>query len=130
MAVRLPVGASGDIKSPPTGSFSPSPPSDVSTAAIEHLSSPITFHEPHSNGTHSLAPSNGLSNCSSQISSHLGVEHSEATGSYKKRTEAEPSNGTEWVEQDEPGVYITLMSLPGGVKDLKRVRFRYVINQN
>ncbi|CAM6104930.1 unnamed protein product [Calypogeia fissa] len=30
---------------------------------------------------------------------------------------------TEWVEQDEPGVYITLTALPGGGKDLKRVRF-------
>eukprot|EP00252_Welwitschia_mirabilis_P008654 TRINITY_DN20650_c0_g1_i1.p1 TRINITY_DN20650_c0_g1~~TRINITY_DN20650_c0_g1_i1.p1 ORF type:complete len:1115 (+),score=250.60 TRINITY_DN20650_c0_g1_i1:356-3700(+) len=29
----------------------------------------------------------------------------------------------EWVEQDEPGVYITLSQLPGGEKDLKRVRF-------
>lgn len=32
---------------------------------------------------------------------------------------------TEWVEQDEPGVYITLTALPGGGKDLKRVRFRW-----
>jgi hypothetical protein len=32
---------------------------------------------------------------------------------------------TEWVEQDEPGVYITLVALQGGGKDLKRVRFRY-----
>lgn len=31
----------------------------------------------------------------------------------------------EWVEQDEPGVYITLTALPGGGKDLKRVRFRF-----
>lgn len=31
---------------------------------------------------------------------------------------------SEWVEQDEPGVYITLTALPGGGKDLKRVRFR------
>ncbi|BBM99881.1 hypothetical protein MPTK1_1g24610 [Marchantia polymorpha subsp. ruderalis] len=30
---------------------------------------------------------------------------------------------SEWVEQDEPGVYITLTALPGGGKDLKRVRF-------
>ncbi|CAM6076815.1 unnamed protein product [Sphagnum tenellum] len=30
---------------------------------------------------------------------------------------------TEWVEQDEPGVYITLTTLPGGGRDLKRVRF-------
>ena len=32
---------------------------------------------------------------------------------------------TEWVVQDEPGVYITLSSLPGGCNELKRVRFRY-----
>ncbi len=42
-----------------------------------------------------------------------------------------PKNGrepeTEWVEQDEPGVYITLTSLPGGGRVLKRVRFRYLI---
>lgn len=30
---------------------------------------------------------------------------------------------TEWVVQDEPGVYITLSSLPGGHNELKRVRF-------
>lgn len=30
---------------------------------------------------------------------------------------------TEWVKQDEPGVYITFTSLPGGGKDLRRVRF-------
>lgn len=30
----------------------------------------------------------------------------------------------EWVEQYEPGVYITFTILPGGQKGLKRVRFR------
>ncbi|KAF3784658.1 Ultraviolet-B receptor [Nymphaea thermarum] len=30
---------------------------------------------------------------------------------------------SEWVEQDEPGVYITFMALPNGQKELKRVRF-------
>ncbi|XP_021722925.1 uncharacterized protein LOC110690409 [Chenopodium quinoa] len=30
---------------------------------------------------------------------------------------------TEWVVQDEPGVYITLCSLPGGTNELKRLRF-------
>lgn len=37
---------------------------------------------------------------------------------------------TEWVEQDEPGVYITIRALPGGTRELRRVRFRYkeVIN--
>ncbi|XP_071741952.1 protein Brevis radix-like 2 [Rutidosis leptorrhynchoides] len=31
--------------------------------------------------------------------------------------------GTEWVEQDEPGVYITIRALPGGNRELRRVRF-------
>ncbi len=31
---------------------------------------------------------------------------------------------TEWVEQDDPGVYITLTTLSDGGRDLKRVRFR------
>lgn len=33
---------------------------------------------------------------------------------------------TEWVEQDEPGVYITIRALPGGIRELRRVRFRSV----
>lgn len=31
---------------------------------------------------------------------------------------------TEWVEEDEPGVYITLRALPNGRRELRRVRFR------
>lgn len=34
---------------------------------------------------------------------------------------------TEWVEQDQPGVYITIRALPGGKRELRRVRFRYII---
>uniref|UniRef100_A0A7C8Z8U0 BRX domain-containing protein n=1 Tax=Opuntia streptacantha TaxID=393608 RepID=A0A7C8Z8U0_OPUST len=30
---------------------------------------------------------------------------------------------TEWVEQDEPGVYITIRALPSGTRELRRVRF-------
>ncbi|KAM7513563.1 hypothetical protein LguiA_003146 [Lonicera macranthoides] len=30
---------------------------------------------------------------------------------------------TEWVEQDEPGVYITIKALPTGARELRRVRF-------
>ncbi|PWZ12808.1 Protein Brevis radix-like 1 [Zea mays] len=29
----------------------------------------------------------------------------------------------EWVEEDEPGVYITIRALPGGTRELRRVRF-------
>lgn len=31
---------------------------------------------------------------------------------------------SEWVEEDEPGVYITIKALANGTKELKRVRFR------
>lgn len=31
---------------------------------------------------------------------------------------------TEWVEQDEPGVYITIRQLADGTRELRRVRFR------
>ncbi|KAK4375366.1 hypothetical protein RND71_006043 [Anisodus tanguticus] len=30
---------------------------------------------------------------------------------------------TEWVEEDDPGVYITIRALPGGTRELRRVRF-------
>ncbi|KAK6154552.1 hypothetical protein DH2020_008800 [Rehmannia glutinosa] len=30
---------------------------------------------------------------------------------------------SEWVEQDEPGVYITIRALPNGARELRRVRF-------
>ncbi|KAK5818989.1 hypothetical protein PVK06_023945 [Gossypium arboreum] len=30
---------------------------------------------------------------------------------------------TEWVEQDEPGVYLTIRAVPGGSRELRRVRF-------
>nr|XP_043637154.1 protein Brevis radix-like 2 [Erigeron canadensis] len=29
----------------------------------------------------------------------------------------------EWIEQDEPGVYVTIRILPGGTRELRRVRF-------
>ena len=46
---------------------------------------------------------------------------------YKPRgTISLPSNQVqaEWIEQYEPGVYITLTTLRDGTRDLKRVRFR------
>ena len=46
----------------------------------------------------------------------------------RSRSSALPSNDdqveAEWIEQYEPGVYITLMALRDGTRDLKRVRFR------
>ncbi|RLM73899.1 hypothetical protein C2845_PM15G26980 [Panicum miliaceum] len=41
-----------------------------------------------------------------------------SSGSSNNQVEAE------WIEQYEPGVYLTLVSLLDGTKELKRVRFR------
>ncbi|KAF8369644.1 hypothetical protein HHK36_032330 [Tetracentron sinense] len=123
MAERLPVGAARNIKSPSFSSFSSNPASgDVSTAAIDQLSGPMTCHEPDSNGSNSLVLSNGSSITSTRNSSHNKLGQSEVITRNGSRTEGGP-NHNECVEQDEPGVYITFTSLPGGVKDLKRVRF-------
>lgn len=47
----------------------------------------------------------------------------------RARNSALVANGNqveaEWIEQYEPGVYITLVALRDGTRDLKRVRFRY-----
>ena len=51
-----------------------------------------------------------------------------ATKSGGRTKEGESRNENEQVEQYVPGVYITLTLLPGGAKDLKRVRFRFVMH--
>jgi hypothetical protein len=55
------------------------------------------------------------------------IEPSRATTS--SRDEPSISNASEmeseWVEQDEPGVYITIRQLADGTRELRRVRFRY-----
>lgn len=45
---------------------------------------------------------------------------------YKSRSPISTSNqvDAEWIEQYEPGVYITLVAHRDGTRDLKRVRFR------
>ena len=40
----------------------------------------------------------------------------------------EENEPKEWVAQVEPGVLITFVSLPRGGNDLKRIRFRYVLD--
>ncbi|KAI5078096.1 hypothetical protein GOP47_0007920 [Adiantum capillus-veneris] len=52
---------------------------------------------------------------------HHRSENATRGSSHPPESDYEP--GVEWVEQDEAGVYITLVSLPGGGRDLKRVRF-------
>ncbi|KAL5799288.1 hypothetical protein ACOSQ3_032350 [Xanthoceras sorbifolium] len=124
IAERLPLGAAKSGNSPSFCHSSPTAPWDVSSAAVDQLSSPMSYHEAVSNGSNNLMISNGSDISYNYTSSQTEVSHFEASTRNKNRaTKPEPTNGDEWVEQDETGVYITLVALPGGVKDLKRVRF-------
>ncbi|KAJ6811289.1 uncharacterized protein M6B38_155615 [Iris pallida] len=117
VAERLPVGAARNSSKllPSFASFtSTSASSDISAAVMEQMNNLISSHEPDTNG----------SNGPSSVNHHrTKVGHVEVARNGSKVIETEPNHESEWVEQDEPGVYITLTSLPGGVKELKRVRF-------
>jgi len=127
MAERLPGGAARNSgKLPSLASLSTSSASsDFSVSAIDQMSNLITSHEPDSNGGPNGVIANGPSS-NGHHRNRLGGGHSEVARNGSKPPDADPNQESEWVEQDEPGVYITLTSLPGGAKDLKRVRFRYV----
>nr|KYP73300.1 putative E3 ubiquitin-protein ligase HERC2 [Cajanus cajan] len=125
MAERLPVGAARNVKSPSLASFGSNPSSnDVSYASIDRLNIQATSPEADLTGSNNQLLSNGSSTVSSRSTGHNKQSQSDSINRNGSRTkDSESRNESERVEQDEPGVYITLTSLPGGVIDLKRVRF-------
>ncbi|KAK8581130.1 hypothetical protein V6N12_071371 [Hibiscus sabdariffa] len=70
-----------------------------------------------------------ISGVKTETSSINGSVRSSSSREADRSGELSISNAsdmeTEWVEQDEPGVYITIRALPGGTRELRRVRFRY-----
>jgi hypothetical protein len=56
------------------------------------------------------------------------IDASRTTTSSRDEPSISVSNASdveaEWVEQDEPGVYITIRQLADGTRELRRVRFR------
>ncbi|BAT88758.1 hypothetical protein VIGAN_05236000 [Vigna angularis var. angularis] len=135
MAERLPVGVSRTVRSPPSlASFGPIPGfNDLNNASFDRLNIQATSPESDSTGSNNQLLSNGSSTIINRSAGHIKHSQSDATSTGHNKhgqLDAGSRNGsktkdneTEWVEQDEPGVYITLTSLPGGVIDLKRVRF-------
>ncbi|KAG2333603.1 hypothetical protein Bca52824_004783 [Brassica carinata] len=73
----------------------------------------------------------GLQNSTPKLSSMAKTETSSMDSSSRDADRSEEmsvSNASdvdqnEWVEQDEPGVYITIKVLPNGKRELRRVRF-------
>ena len=125
MAERLPVGSVRTIKSPSLNSFG---------SSLDYVSpSSNTLNRPNSRETDADVPStvpvfsNGTSTPVFDGASYRQQADHAAESINRNSTRAkenEPRNENEWVEEDEPGVYITLTALAGGARDLKRVRFR------
>lgn len=127
MAERLPVGAARSTKSPPFTSLGTIPVSgDITNVSLDKLNGQALGQESDSNESNTQVVQNGSVNGDNRNSSHNRPHQEAATRNGGRTREVDSRNENEWVEQDEPGVYITLTSLPGGSKDLKRVRFRYV----
>ncbi|KAI6669611.1 hypothetical protein NL676_004496 [Syzygium grande] len=125
MAERLPVGTARNVRSP-SSTLLVSPPAsdDTCHSSMDRLNGHITSQEPDLNISNTSILPNGSSTTSNHSSSHSRQVTSEAVCRNGIRgKESESRSDSDWVEQDEPGVYITFTSLPGGAKDLKRVRF-------
>ncbi|KAL2894301.1 PH RCC1 and FYVE domains-containing protein 1 [Bienertia sinuspersici] len=124
MAERLPVGVARTSKSPSLPTFAPAPAfADFTNSSIDHCNEQIPSLMADSNALNGLVLSNGSATPNSHSSVQSRLVSSETTRNGNRTGESEPRPENEWVEQDEPGVYITFVSLPGGIKDLKRVRF-------
>ncbi|XP_047317811.1 PH, RCC1 and FYVE domains-containing protein 1 [Impatiens glandulifera] len=144
VAERLPVGAARNTKSSSftsLGSINPSSNDMIPNPSLEKPNGQASSEDLDSNNTPLLLLNGSNSSITSSVTTTTNTTNSsrtpghsrqlvqaETTKSASKTKESDSrsennSNTNEWVEQDEPGVYITLTSLPGGAKDLKRVRF-------
>ncbi|XP_062230500.1 PH, RCC1 and FYVE domains-containing protein 1-like isoform X2 [Phragmites australis] len=99
--------------------------SDCSTHSLR-ITSP---HESEVPNRRARSSSDEMLTASSRVDDNVSIDArslQNGEDGYKPRgTISLPSNQvqTEWIEQYEPGVYITLSTLRDGTRDLKRVRF-------
>ncbi|CAN8321856.1 unnamed protein product [Cochlearia groenlandica] len=83
---------------------------------------PIQTPKHHGSATPKLSSISGTKTETSSIDGSArssSVDRSEEEVSVSNASDME----SEWVEQDEPGVYITIRALPNGNRELRRVRF-------
>ncbi|XP_035816926.1 protein Brevis radix-like 1 [Zea mays] len=109
-----------------------------SSDSLEHHSNRYCTGLLHQHG-HQCCDSMGLAS-TPKLSSISGAKTETSSMDASMRTSSSPeevdrsgeltvsiSNASdqerEWVEEDEPGVYITIRALPGGTRELRRVRF-------
>ncbi|KAF5747997.1 putative Ran GTPase binding protein [Tripterygium wilfordii] len=109
------TNSSTETQGHPLGAATPSPPPQVKLSEDRQLdslsSSPIVF-------SNTLKSVYGRELFKENVKT---VENSPAP--RKESRQGAKASDPEWVEQYEPGVYITFTMLPSGRKELKRVRF-------
>ncbi|KAJ1289865.1 hypothetical protein BS78_02G197800 [Paspalum vaginatum] len=110
-----------------------------SSDSLEHHSNRYCNGHHHPHHGHQCCDSMGLAS-TPKLSSISGAKTETSSMDASMRTSSSPeevdrsgelsvsiSNASdqerEWVEEDEPGVYITIRALPGGIRELRRVRF-------
>ncbi|KAI8014937.1 Tubulin-folding cofactor B [Camellia lanceoleosa] len=103
--------------SPQDGGIAISP----AKASVENLTLKAQLQEVELEAVNEVIKSLTAGNRSSGQSRQGLSETTTRNGGRTKEGDSRDDN--EWVVQDKPGVYITRTSLPGGVKDLTRVRF-------
>lgn len=70
----------------------------------------------------------GLNEYCIPASSVNTMQSPDLCGIFSNRTTLPRDSGSELVEQEEPGVYITIRALPDGRRELRRIRFRLVVS--
>lgn len=100
-----------------------------SSDSLDHQPTQSRFHN-ESNGLNSTPKVSNISGAKTETETS-SMDASMMTSSSRdadRSGDLSISNASdleaEWVEEDEPGVYITIRALPGGTRELKRVRFR------
>jgi len=95
------------------------------------LASPLAMPARSMNGLwrNSQSPRNTDASMGELLSEGVRISNGfSEDGRNSRSSAASASNASqveaEWIEQYEPGVYITLLALGDGTRDLKRVRFR------
>lgn len=101
-----------------------------SSDSVDHQS--VQSHHYHESGALNSTPKlSSISAAKTETSSIDASARSSSSREIDHSGELSMSNASdlesEWVEQDEPGVYITVRALPGGARELRRVRFRWVV---
>ncbi|KAK8921768.1 Protein Brevis radix-like 1 [Platanthera zijinensis] len=65
-----------------------------------------------------------ISSADASVKTSSYPNEADQSGEFSASMSYASEQKTEWVEQDDPGVYITIRELSGSIRELRRIRFR------